>query len=317
MRQRVRVVAIVKNQAGEVLLLRRKRNDQVDIGVPQGFLRDFELPNSRIEFGEQPEDALMRVIEDDIGIKVKDFHLLDAASFIDPQYGEDVANIYLIFEIRLAVAGADSKVNIGLNNRKYIEYHFVNFSPTNPSTQNPGPDNLVPATELRIEEWAKFVLEIAYVLRKNGPVSSPYAPEDLSRGMDVEVYVDGASKGNPGPSATGYVLISPTEGEIERGGASIGLGNSTEAEYEAIKRGVARASQLGYKRVRIKSDALTIVKQIQGSSMVKDRRFWRIYAEIERMTDAFDSFEIVYIPRELNAVADAEAGKALDEANQM
>ena len=51
----------------------------------------LDLPGGTIEFCEKPEDALKRELLEEVGIKVKDFKLLDADSIsFDWQFKEDI-----------------------------------------------------------------------------------------------------------------------------------------------------------------------------------------------------------------------------------
>ena len=62
MKQRIRVSAICKKD-GDILLLKRAG------GRIDGAEVDFELPTGKIIFGEQPEEAMARVLYENTGVK--------------------------------------------------------------------------------------------------------------------------------------------------------------------------------------------------------------------------------------------------------
>ena len=69
----------------------------------------------------------------------------------------------------------------------------------------------------------------------------------------LEVYIDGASAGNPGPSAIGVFIKG--EGHQVRIGEYIGLTNNHIAEFKALIRGLEEAKKLGTTTVSVRSDS--------------------------------------------------------------
>ena len=49
----------------------------------------------------------------------------------------------------------------------------------------------------------------------------------------IKIYTDGGSRGNPGPSATGYV-ISNNGNVLEEGGRYLGITTNNQAENQAM-----------------------------------------------------------------------------------
>ena len=92
------------------------------------------------------------------------------------------------------------------------------------------------------------VLEIV-----EGKVTSDrISPRDTANGITINV--DGASRGNPGPSGIGYCIHDSSGKITERKGEFIGFATSRMAEYCAMRKGIERAIELGYKSVRFISD---------------------------------------------------------------
>ena len=68
--QVVVVLGAVRNEAGDLLLARR-----IDTGIPEAFGK-WELPGGKLEFGEDPETALLREVREECGLEVKIIRLL-------------------------------------------------------------------------------------------------------------------------------------------------------------------------------------------------------------------------------------------------
>ena len=126
------------------------------------------------------------------------------------------------------------------------------------------------------------------------------------------LFVDGGSRGNPGPSAGG-VVIRDADGDtlIERG-IFLGHGTSNVAEYKALLAGLDLAAQLGFENVSIRSDSELIVKQLQGVYRVRNETLKVLFSQALRKLDTFAATDIEHIPRADNKLADKLANRALN-----
>jgi len=141
---------------------------------------------------------------------------------------------------------------------------------------------------------------------------SPGAPPDgkgpAARRMVVRA--DGASKGNPGPSACGAVI--EMDGEvIWDGGRRLGRTTNNVAEYEGLILGLETAASLGADVVEVKLDSELLVRQIGGSYRVKSPKLKPLYAKVTRLLSGFGEWSVSHVPREENAAADRAANEAL------
>ena len=134
----------------------------------------------------------------------------------------------------------------------------------------------------------------------------------MSESKKAVIYVDGASRGNPGPAAIG-AIIKDKKGKIHaRISQRIGTTTNNQAEYRAVIAALEKAVNLGAKRVEVNSDSELLVRQITGRYWVKKPALKPLYQEVKRLQGLLESFGIKYIPREQNAEADNLANKALD-----
>ncbi|MFB6109448.1 MAG: ribonuclease HI [Halodesulfurarchaeum sp.] len=132
-------------------------------------------------------------------------------------------------------------------------------------------------------------------------------------GGRVHVYFDGASRGNPGPSAVGYVLVDG-DGIVDEGGETIGRATNNQAEYEALIRGLEVAANYGYDEVEIRGDSQLIVKQVTGAWQANDPTLREYRVRVHELLREFEDHSLTHVPREANDRADELANEALDDA---
>ena len=108
MKQRIRVTAICKRE-DEVLLLKRAG------GRIEGTL-NFELPTGKIIFGEQPEEAMARVIYENLGVQTASLQLTDAVTFTNLEGSSELGNLYIVYDVQLKDDG------VKITNERYSAY---------------------------------------------------------------------------------------------------------------------------------------------------------------------------------------------------
>ena len=278
MKQRIRVVGLIKNEDG-VLLFKRNR------GRSEGPVF-WELPTGKIKFGEQPEEAMARSLTEYTNLTTNSIKLKDVITFLAPEGSSQLSNLYIIYE--LGIAG-DIKPE---PRDRYTAYKFVK--------------DLTNAN-VRLHETTVSVLEI-----EEGKITPGHtSARDTANGVTINV--DGASRGNPGPSGIGYCIHDDSGKIIEQGGEFIGFATSRVAEYYAMKKGIERALEMKYKTVRFISDSLMVVNQLNGVFTVKNQDILPIYNELQEKIDQFDAISFTHVPRSENTIADSEANLAIDK----
>ncbi len=126
-----------------------------------------------------------------------------------------------------------------------------------------------------------------------------------------ELYIDGASRGNPGNSACGFVIIKDGK-EVAFGGKYLGIKTNNEAEYYALIEGLKKAKDLKIKNLKIFSDSRLIVNQINGKFKVKDSKLKKLFLCAKKLLEDFN-YEITHITRDKNKIADNYANFYLKE----
>ena len=132
---------------------------------------------------------------------------------------------------------------------------------------------------------------------------------------EIQLYADGGSRGNPGPSASGFVLLDMAGNEVLKNGEFVGITTNNQAEYQALKLGLeAAANTFQAREVHVYMDSMLVVNQMKKIFKVKNRDLWPIHDAIVSMLPRFHKVSFDHVPRELNKIADAEVNRALDEA---
>lgn len=127
------------------------------------------------------------------------------------------------------------------------------------------------------------------------------------------VHTDGASRGNPGPSAIGVSVLDASGNEIATASESIGVATNNVAEYRALIRAVEMMVELRAQEVEFLLDSELIVKQMNGDYRVRNPKMQDLHAEATRGLGRISKTTFRHIPREENHRADALANQALDQ----
>ncbi len=275
MKQRIRVVGIIRNEDGVLIFKRHRGRSEAPVF--------WELPTGKISFGEQPEEAMARTLSEYAGLTVSSIKLKDVITFLALEGASQLSNLYIVYEITVA---ADARP---VPQDRYTAYKYMKD-----------------ASGINLNEATMSVLEI-----ERGEV---HQNKISARGVanSATVYVDGASRGNPGPAGIGYYIVGENGQMVKRGGEFIGFATSRVAEYYAMKEGIEQAIELGFKSVRFVADSLMVINQLNGIFQVKNKDIMPIYRDIQALLGKFDVVAFTHVPRLQNTAADKEANLAID-----
>jgi len=133
------------------------------------------------------------------------------------------------------------------------------------------------------------------------------------RGGRVHAYFDGASRGNPGPGAVGWVLVSG-DGIVAENGETIGRVTNNQAEYEALLAVLEAAVDFGFDEIEIRGDSQLVEKQVKGAWDTNDPELREKRVRVRELLERFEDWSLTHVPREVNDRADELANEALDDA---
>lgn len=285
MNQRISVRAIIR-QGDKTLLLRRANGRPTILG-------QYELPGGKLAYGEQPEDALRRYLHDDAGLHMQTGQLFDAVTYIDRD-DRDIQYAVIVYLVGLADGHHDIELS-----QNYDKYAWKNVSELQQ-------ESITDLTQLLLgiiqqeEITEKSIEEIEH--------------NDVADTSDnrITIYSDGGSRGNPGPSAAGYVIINDKQEVIAEGGEYLGITTNSQAEYHGVRIGLEKALELGYKQVDFRIDSMLVVNQMNGIYKIKSRELWPINERIRELVTKFEKVKFSHVRREFNQLADGMVNKTLD-----
>jgi ribonuclease HI len=133
----------------------------------------------------------------------------------------------------------------------------------------------------------------------------------MSRSLDI--YIDGASKGNPGPAGTGVIVCEQGE-VVENIAQYIERATNNVAEYSALLSGLRAAVSFKAEAVHIYTDSQLLARQMTGAYKVRNPQIARLYLQAKELVRQFKTFHISHIPREENRGADKLATQAVRQA---
>ena len=291
MRQKVVIRALVRQSDGRVLLLRR-------VGGRPSIDGKYELPGGSLHVGEQPVDALKRSLQIHAGIEPETFKLCDVVSFIDPDY-RNTQYVFIVYTITLE---RGAKVT---TDDEYDRFRW--FKPDSIRT-----DDITASTNL--------LLDIAVM---NGVSDNEMAStsDDGSASDNVQqieksaiIHSDGGSRGNPGPSASAYIITDRSGQKVlAQGGKFLGRSDSGMAEYTAVELALNKAIELGLTNIDFYSDNMMVVNQINGVFGVHNPEFMAIHVRVTKLLFNFRRIHFHHVHREYNTLADELVNKILDD----
>ncbi|MEO9170016.1 MAG: ribonuclease HI family protein [Candidatus Baltobacteraceae bacterium] len=130
---------------------------------------------------------------------------------------------------------------------------------------------------------------------------------------EATLFADGGSRGNPGPAASGAVLVDPQGQFLDEVGLFLGRATNNVAEWTALCIGLERAAERGIRRLAVRLDSELVVKQMRGEYRVKHADLQPLYRRARAILAQFDRVDIRHVRRKDNALADRLVNDVLDQ----
>lgn len=131
----------------------------------------------------------------------------------------------------------------------------------------------------------------------------------------VELYTDGGARGNPGPAGIGAVVYDPSTSPpqvLASVSETIGVATNNVAEYRAMIVGLEISANFPAQLLRVRSDSLLVIRQLQGVWKVKQPHLKPLHAQALALLRNTHAFDLDHVPREKNTEADFLVNAALD-----
>ncbi len=135
--------------------------------------------------------------------------------------------------------------------------------------------------------------------------------------MDISIYTDGGSRGNPGPSGYGLVVYDQNQNIIYQDSRFLGIKTNNEAEYLGLLAALTWLvkHQSGLKSVSFYSDSQLLVRQITGAYKVKAPTIKPLFATAQSLLSQINCrIKFTHLLRHKNELADQLANQAMDTA---
>jgi ribonuclease HI len=124
----------------------------------------------------------------------------------------------------------------------------------------------------------------------------------------IEVYIDGASAGNPGPSGAGVFIKA--NGEVFSYSIPLGSMSNHEAEYHSFIKALEICHEKGFKTVSFRTDSELVNRAVE-KEFVKNQTYKPLLEKALSLSSQFDLFFMKWIPSSMNKSADELARKAI------
>lgn len=129
---------------------------------------------------------------------------------------------------------------------------------------------------------------------------------------ELVIHIDGASRGNPGPSGVGIVVKDISGKVVKNIKKYIGIVTNNTAEYSAFLTALGVAEKLGASKIKIFLDSELVYKQYLGEYRTNDKNLKEHLKKIREKEKKFLSVEVTHILRENNKEADKLANIAIN-----
>jgi len=127
----------------------------------------------------------------------------------------------------------------------------------------------------------------------------------------LTVFTDGGARGNPGPGASGVVIMDDSGRVLESFGQYLGVVTNNQAEWTAVKLALEAVAKYQPQAIDFLMDSELVCRQLNGQYRVKNPELQLLYAAVRRLSvDYSVSWRHIYRAR--NKLADAEVNKAID-----
>lgn len=279
--ERQLISRVIVEFRGKVLFIKRSQTDS-RAGA-------WEIPGGAVDPGETFEEAAKREVSEETGLRLESLEFDHSSSY----EFNGKKRISTIFRARVESTAVvlssehddfkwvDSSNYHNLNlERHYLEYFDEYF----------GTDNGNANSTSNVEE-------------NTTKVTHPHR---------VIVYTDGGSRGNPGPSASGFVILDEHQQMLAEGGEYLGITTNNQAEYQAVRHALEACKTMGVRVVDFYMDSLLVANQMNGIFQIRNRDLWPIHENIKQLAKEFESVTFTHVRREHNKLADAKVNEILD-----
>jgi len=135
---------------------------------------------------------------------------------------------------------------------------------------------------------------------------------------NLKVYSDGGSRGNPGPAAAAFLILSEDNKVLNAQSRFLGKRTNNQAEYEALIAALEAALQLGAEEIVCYLDSELVCRHLTGEYRVKNVDLRKLWGRVQELKRCFNRVTYVSVPRTNNYIQEADrlVNEILDEVGK-
>jgi len=118
----------------------------------------------------------------------------------------------------------------------------------------------------------------------------------VKKGEILKIYVDGASRGNPGPAASAFLFVH-NGNIIHDECVFIGTATNNTAEYQAIINALKTAERFSRGHLQVYSDSNLAIQQINKKWKINYPHLSKLCREVYKLRDKYEQVEFIHIGR--------------------
>lgn len=122
----------------------------------------------------------------------------------------------------------------------------------------------------------------------------------------LEIYVDGASRGNPGPAAWSFIFVKDSQ-TIHQKSDYVGNATNNTAEYNAIINALQEAEKFTRWHVKVYSDSQLAIRQINKEYRIKKAHLSELCNKIYNQRRKFEKVEFLHVTRNNPFIQDCDS----------
>jgi len=127
-------------------------------------------------------------------------------------------------------------------------------------------------------------------------------------------YIDGGSRGNPGPAGFGVRIENPDGTVCAELKGALGVATNNVAEYRGLIAALTYFVGARHCHILIRSDSQLLIRQMTGRYRVRHPNLQPLHREAQTLLGKLERVDFEHVPRTSNTDADRLANQAMDES---
>jgi len=135
---------------------------------------------------------------------------------------------------------------------------------------------------------------------------------EKAKGKEFTIYTDGAARGNPGPSASGFIIIDKDGNEIYRKSIYNGIKTNNFAEYNAMIKALewceSNMENPEGMELTFISDSELVVNQLNGRYKIRSAEMAELNSTVKELAKWFKSVKFINRRRSDSGISAVDKG---------